>query len=331
MKALVLAGGLGTRLRPLTFTRPKHLLPIANVPHIDHVLALLLRHGIHDVVLLTSYLADAFSEAVARAEKRGMRLTTIVEPEPLGTAGAFKNAEHVAGDETFVAFNGDILTDVDLDRVIEWHRERSADATIVLHEVEDPSAFGTVPTDDDGRVLGFIEKPTPGEAVTNLINAGVYVFEPSVLDRIPPGEVWSAERQLFPQLVDEGGLFALDDDGAYWLDIGTPEKYRRANLDALRGLWGDMDTAQDVVTGPGAEVSAEAEVSLSCIGAGCSIAGGARVAESVLLSGVRVGAGAVVRRSVVGEGAVVAPGARLEDAVVGDGETIPRAAEARDA
>ena len=326
MKALVLAGGLGTRLRPLTFSRPKHLLPIANVPHIEHVFRLLSRHGIGEVVLLTSYLAEAFSEVVERAERGGMKAGTAVEENPLGTAGAFKNAQALAGDETFVAFNGDILTTVDLTAVLAWHRERGAEATIVLHEVDDPSAFGVVPTDDTGKVLGFVEKPAPGLATTNLVNAGTYVFEPSVLDRIPPGVVWSAERQLFPQLVEEGTLYARSDDDAYWLDIGTPEKYRQANVDALLGRLGDVPAAEGVLVGPATEVAGNAQLQLSCLGAGCSIGAGASVSESVLLDGATVGAGAVVRRSVLGSGAVVAAGATVEEAAVGDDEAVPATA-----
>ena len=189
MKALLLAGGFGTRLRPLTFTRPKHLLPIANKPHVEHVFDLLIRHGIDEMVLLTSYLADAFSEVIASARDRGLHVEVTHEPEPLDTAGAIKNAETLIGGQTFFVFNGDVLTDVDLTRVLDFHRSREARATIVLTPVPDPSAYGVVPTDERGRVLGFIEKPPPGEAPTNLINAGIYVFEPSVLERIPAGEV----------------------------------------------------------------------------------------------------------------------------------------------
>ena len=203
MKALILAGGLGTRLRPLTYTRPKHVLPIANRPHIEHVFDLLQRHDVTKVVLLTSYRADAFGTTLERAEQRGIGVELALEPEPLGTAGALKNAEGSIGDGTFLAFNGDVLTDVDLGQVVEFHRARGAVATIVLTPVDDPSAYGVVPTAADGRVLGFIEKPPPGEATTNLINAGVYVFEPSILDRIPQGVEYSAERALFPGLVEE--------------------------------------------------------------------------------------------------------------------------------
>lgn len=325
MKALILAGGFGTRLRPLTFTRPKHMLPIANRPHIDHVFDLLLRHGISDVVLLTSYLSEAFDEAIETAAKRGMNVETTFEEEPLGTAGAFKNAEEFVGGDAFVAFNGDILTDLDLSAVFDWHREREAEATIVLHAVDDPSAYGVVPTDGDGRVLGFVEKPPPGEAPTNLINAGVYIFEPSVLDRIPAQQVWSAERQLFPQLVDDGArLFALGTD-AYWMDIGTPGKYVQANLDALHGNYRVPDlTVEDgaILRGIDVSVHATATVASCCLGDGCIVGEEATVEESVLLAGARVESQAVVRRSVLGAGVVVAQGTQVTEQAVADDEVV---------
>ena len=324
MKALILAGGLGTRLRPLTHTRPKHLLPVANKPHIDHVFDLLARHGVDHVVLLTSYLSGAFDEVVARAAGRGLQVETTLEKQPLGTAGAFKNAAHVV-DGAFVAFNGDILTDLDLSRVLAFHADRGAEATIVLHAVDDPSAYGVVPTDPRGRVLGFVEKPAPGEATTNLINAGTYVFEPAVLSRIPPGEVWSAERQLFPAMAAEGAaLFAVADD-AYWMDIGTPAKYLQANLDALSGRFAveglRLDAARNAVSGA-AEVARDAAVSASCIGTGCRVESGAEVRESVLLPGAMVGRGARVKRCVLGAGAVVEGETILQGAVLADEEVV---------
>ena len=325
MRALILAGGYGTRLRPLTYTRPKHMLPIANRPHIEHVFDLLLRHDITEVVLLTSHLAEAFSDVVARATSNGMTVHATFEEHPLGTAGAFKNAEAFVGDDAFLAFNGDILTDLDLTSVLEWHRAKGAEATIVLHAVEDPSAFGVVPTDDDGRVLGFIEKPPREEAETNLINAGVYVFEPSILGRIPEGEAWSAERQLFPQLVEEkAALFALGTD-AYWMDIGTPEKYLQANLDTLAGSYAFPGLVLDegaVLHPSGTEVSPGARVTTSCLGPRCVVADGARIEESVLLDGVSVESGARVVRSVLGAGVVVREGAGISGAALADGEVV---------
>jgi mannose-1-phosphate guanylyltransferase len=319
VKALILAGGLGTRLRPLTYTRPKHLLPIANRPHIEHVFVLLGAHGIGEVVLLTSYMAEAFEGA----DEHGLHVEVAHEEEPLGTAGALKNAEPLVGDDTFFAFNGDVLTDADLGEILDFHQGAGALATIVLTPVDDPSAYGVVPTDDSGRVLGFIEKPPRGEEPTNLINAGIYVFEPEILERIPAGKVHSAERELFPGLVEEKApLYARGTD-AYWMDIGTPEKYLQANLDALGGGF-----KTDAVPSPGPgtaliahdAVAAGATVTDSCLGSGSVVEAEATVERSVLLPGARVGAGATVAGSILGAGAEVLPGTRLNAATVADGE-----------
>ena len=325
MKALILAGGLGTRLRPLTYSRPKHLLPIANVPHIEHVFALLERHGVGEVVLLTSYLAEAFGATVDRAAERGLTVTVAHEREPLGTAGALKNAQHLVGDGTFLAFNGDVLTDVDLSAIVDWHRARGAEASIVLTAVDDPSAYGVVPTEPDGRVLGFIEKPPAGEAPTNLVNAGVYVCEPRLLDRIPAGRVASAERELFPPMVDDGSLFALGTD-AYWMDIGTPEKYLQANIDALAGRYVCSAVAHPdqkmALLAPGAGIHESAQVSSSCLGPGSRVEADAIVERAVLLSGATVGVGATVRDSVLGERTAIGPGVVVDARAIGDGEIV---------
>ncbi|HEX2196449.1 MAG TPA: NDP-sugar synthase [Actinomycetota bacterium] len=324
MKALILAGGLGSRLRPLTNTRPKHLLPVANREHVVHVLDLLQRHGIDDVVLLTSYLASRFDHVVEEARGRGLRLEVSQEREPLGTAGALKHAQDLAGDETFLALNGDVLTDVDLTAIVDFHRRHDAEATIWLTPVEDPSAFGVVPTDQDGRVQAFVEKPAPGEAPTNLVNAGVYVLEPSVLDRIPAGEVWSIERATFPALVEEGARLFATAVPAYWMDIGTPAKYLQANLDALEGrfTYEALAVQGDRVAAEGAEISDGARVSCSCLGAGVVVEPGAAVERSVLLPGVTVGERANVRESVLGEGVKVRPGASVSGATAGDNESL---------
>lgn len=332
MKALILAGGFGTRLRPLTNSRPKHLLPIANRPHVEHVFDLLLAQDVREVVLATSYLAELFDPIVGRAATRGLEFRVTREVEPLGTAGAIKHAAAELGTDRFLVFNGDILTDVDLGSIVRFHEDRGAELTILLTPVEDPSAFGVVPTDDNGRIQAFIEKPPRDEAPTNLINAGIYVLEPSILDRIPQGEVWSAERQLFPGLVAEGApLYALGTD-AYWMDIGTPAKYLEANRDALAGRF-----KTDAVADPGlvsnvvaddAEIAGDAEVASSSIGSGAVIEPGAVVEGSILLPFARVRRGAQVRDSILGERAVADEGSRLQDDVVEDAYTVGRSSEA---
>ncbi len=324
MKALILAGGFGTRLRPLTYTRPKHLLPIGNRPHIEHVFDLLQRSGVDHVVLLTSYLAERFQDTVALASERGLTVDVTHEAEPLGTAGAIKNAEELVGDSTFLVFNGDVLCDFDLETLIDLHRARQAVATIGLIPVDDPSAFGVVPRDPDGRVQGFIEKPPPGEAPTNDINAGIYVMEPEVLERIPPGKEWSAERSLFPDLVDEGhSLFAQRMKG-YWMDIGTPEKYLAANMDLLAGRFraGGAIPRRGSLIAPDAVVSAEAKLSSVCVGAGALVGEGAKIDRSVLLPGVVVGAGAQVDGCILGERVIVEDGARATNATLADGGLV---------
>jgi mannose-1-phosphate guanylyltransferase len=327
MKALLIAGGFGTRMRPLTFTRPKHLLPIANKPHIDHVLDRLQRHGVDECVLLTSYLAEAFADTVLSARERGFTVEVAHEETPLGTAGALKNAAELIGSETFFALNGDVLTDADLTELLSFHRERGAEGTILLTPVEDPTQFGVVPTTEEGTVEAFIEKPAPGEAPTNMINAGVYVLEPSVLDRIPAGEEYSAERQLFPGLVEDRVLFAFPTD-AYWLDVGTPEKYLQANMDALHGRYVvdeiSLRAEGNSVVGDGSEVDGSATISSSAVGAGARIEPDAKIEGSVLLPGVRVGSGAIVIDSILGAGVTIQPGARVEGATIADDEKIGR-------
>jgi mannose-1-phosphate guanylyltransferase len=322
MKALILAGGFGTRLRPLTNHRPKHLLPIANRPHVEHVFDLLLAQDVTEVVLATSYLAHHFDDVVDRAAGRGLNFRVTREEEPLGTAGAIKHAASELGPDTFLVFNGDILTDVDLGKLVSFHRDRAAELTILLTPVEDPSAFGVVPTDGRGRIEAFIEKPPRDEAPTNLINAGVYVLEPSILERIPQGEVWSAERQLFPGLVAEGAaLYAMGTD-AYWMDIGTPAKYLEANRDALSGRF-----RTDAVTDPGpvanaiapdARVADEAHVEASSVGAGAVVEAGCIVRRSILLPTARVLRGARVEDSILGEASSVT-GVEVNEETIEDG------------
>jgi mannose-1-phosphate guanylyltransferase len=320
MRAVVLVGGFGTRLRPLTYTTPKPLLPVGHRPILEHVLANLARGGVTEAVLSLGFKPDDFRVAYPSGVCAGVALRYAVEDEPLDTAGAIRFAAHEAGfaAEPIVAVNGDVLTDLDVAALVAFHRSRAAEGTIHLTPVEDPSAFGVVPMDERGRVTAFIEKPPRGSAPTNLINAGTYVLEPAVLERIPATGAVSIERETFPAMVADGRLFALATDD-YWLDAGRPEQYLQANLDMIDGV---RRGAPAAALGPTASVAPSAEVSRAVIGAGSQVGPDARVTASVLLPCVVVGAGAIVDRSVLGGEVQVGAGAVVTDAVIGNGETI---------
>lgn len=314
MKAVVLVGGEGTRLRPLTFKTPKQMLPVGRRPMIERVLEWLAGHGVDQAVLSLGYRPDAFLKAYPDGQSCGVQLHYAVEDSPLDTAGAIRFAALEAGvDSTFVVVNGDVITDLDVTALVEFHRRHGAEATIALTPVEDPSRFGVVPTDEDGRVLAFIEKPPPGQAPTNLINAGTYVLEPSVLGRIPGGRRVSIERETFPAMVAEGHLYALG-CSSRWLDAGTPATYLDANLAYApmgaggRGVTGSV-LGEDVTVGRGAVVERSVVMDRAVIGAG------AAVRDSIIGPGARIGDGArVTNRSVIGEDYVVEAGAELSEA-----------------
>ncbi len=316
MRAVVLVGGMGTRLRPLTLTRPKQMLPILHRPMIEHVLEHLARYGVDEAVLSMGYRPDAFMETWPDGLCAGVKLHYAVEPEPLDTAGAIRFAALDAGiADRFLVANGDVLTDLDVAALIAFHDSRGAEATIALHQVEDPSAFGVVPTDDAGRVIAFVEKPHRDEAPTDLINAGTYVIEATALDRIPDGRRTSIERETFPSMVQDGTLFALA-DAAYWIDAGTPAQYLRAQIDLLDGLRGDH---AEGISGA-ACVSPEATVERAVVGPGAVIGARAVIRSSIVLPGAFVGEGAVLTNAVIGADARVEAGAVIDGfSVLGDG------------
>lgn len=353
MKAVMLVGGLGTRLRPLTLHTKKELMPVANRPFLEHVLANLGRHGVEEAILTTGYLAEAFAD-FPESKTHGVKLTLVKEVEPLDTCGAVKNVEATL-DGTFLVCNGDILTDLDITALVAYHRERETLATLTLTPVEDPSAYGLVPIDEDGRIERFVEKPRPGDVVTNLINAGTYVLEPDALRYVPTGEPFSFEggvraggridRGLFPLLLAEGEALYGYVSREYWLDVGTPGKYLKANLDVLEGHAGvdppGVRGEDRIWLGPGTELDPTAHLSgpcvvgdrcvvgaqavvgpLSALGPGCVVGPSASVTESVLHDGVRIEAGASVQRSVLAAGAVVGPGTSVSDSVIGAGVRV---------
>lgn len=317
MRAVVLVGGFGTRLRPLTYSVPKPMLPVGHVPIIERLVANLVRGGVTDVTLALGFKPEPFVEAFPAGLCAGARLHYAVEPEPLDTAGAIRFAADASGiDDTFVVANGDVLTDLDVGRLVEFHRERAAEATLHLIAVADPSAFGVVALDADGRVERFVEKPAPGTEPSNLVNAGTYVLEPSVLGRIPGGEKVSIERSTFPAVVADGRLFALATDD-YWIDTGKPDLYLAANLDLVGGR---RPFDRCIPVAPGAQVDPSSDVRDSVVAAGAVVGAGARVERSVVLDGAHIDAEAVVIDSVVmGR---VEHHAHLTDCVIGADATV---------
>jgi mannose-1-phosphate guanylyltransferase len=326
VQAIVLVGGEGTRLRPLTETVPKPALTLVDRPFLAYMIEWLAGHGVSEVVLACGFLPDVLREALAGEEERaGVSISYVVEPERRGTAGAIRFAADELGErleDRFLALNGDVLTDLDLTALLRAHDKRGASATLGLHPVDDSSAYGLVHSDPGGAVLEFLEKT--GEAVPGEINAGMYALERSVLELIPPGEEVSIERDVFPRLVGEG-LHGLRLDG-YWMDIGTPERYLQASWDILEQR---VDTRVRP-TAPGMHVGAEVEIADGAtvgprvvLGSGSRVEAGAEVRDSVLLDRCVVGEGARVDGSILSAGVVLEPGARLEDSVAGQDERVP--------
>lgn len=321
MRAIILVGGEGTRLRPLTYDTPKQLLPLVGVPMLECVFALLARHGVDEVVLSLGYLPNRFIEAYPEGSINGVTIRYAVEPEPLDTAGAIRFAATTAGvSDTFIVMNGDVLTNLDLTALLTFHRERGALATIALHEVDDPSRYGVVPTDASGRVIDFVEKPPKDEAPTNNINAGTYVLEPSVIDHIDGGRRVSIERETFPLLAQEGRLFAMPSD-AYWIDTGTPASFVQANVDVLGGVDVGRPIEVDdrgVWRAPSAQVAPSATLHNVVVDEGCVVAANAVLADVVLMPGARVDEGAQLHGCLVGSRATIGQRAHLGPTCVVD-------------
>jgi len=361
MQALVLVGGEGTRLRPLTLTQPKPAVPLVDRPLIRYMIDWLARHGVDEVIMACGFRADLLRERLGDGGGDGPRIRYMEEPEPLGTAGPLRYAADLLEDR-FLALNGDVLTDLDLTALIQLHDERDAVATLGLHPVSDPSHYGLVRRAGDGEVLGFLEKPAPDEIDTDEISAGAYVLERSVLDLIPAGGAVSIEREVFPRLVGQG-LYGRRLEG-YWMDIGTPERYLQASWDIIEGrveseagrringagLLVESGVAVDsdatvnapaviedgatigshatvgarAVIGRGTQVGPRATVADSVVLRGSSVGPGAEIQGSIVAAGVEIGQDARLRAGcVIGEGAVIEPGVALaEEARIGPGEKV---------
>ena len=330
MEAILLVGGLGTRLRPLTDNVPKPMLPVAGVPLVVHQIARARAAGVDHVVLATSYRAAEFSDALGNGSALGVHIDYAEEDEPLGTGGAIRHAAahfESTGDEPILVFNGDIIDGHDIAGQVAAHRAADADVTLYLTRVDDARAYGCVPTDEAGRVVAFLEKMP--EPISDQINAGCYVFRRSVIDSIPPGRPVSVERETFPGLLAAGRMVLGFVDDAYWRDLGTPQAYVRGSAAVVLGhvdaparpgpaghaiVSGDARVAHDAVLSGG-----------SAISPGCIVGAGATVDGSVLMAGAVVDEGAVVRASAIGRGARVAAGLVLEGAVVADGAVVEAA------
>ncbi|MFC9233902.1 sugar phosphate nucleotidyltransferase [Streptomyces decoyicus] len=329
-EAILLVGGKGTRLRPLTVHTPKPMVPAAGVPFLTHQLARARAAGVEHIVLATSYLAEVFEPYFGDGSALGLHLEYVTEHEPLGTGGAIRNVAsrlHSGPDDPVLIFNGDILTGLDIAALVGTHRTSGADVSLHLTRVEDPRAFGLVPTDDTGRVTAFLEKPqTPEEIVTDQINAGAYVFNRSVIDTIPAGRPVSVERETFPGLLAEGAHLQGMVDSTYWLDLGTPQAFVRGSADlvmgrapspAVPGRRGDRLVLET------AEVAGDAKLSGgTVVGPRAVIGAGARIDGSTVLDGAVVEEGAEIRDSLIGAGAHIGARTVLDGAVIGDGARI---------
>lgn len=324
MQAIVLVGGEGTRLRPLTESVPKPALTLVDRPFLAYMIEWLAGHGVEDVVLACGFLPDVLREALGDGERAGARVRYVAEPQPLGTGGAIRHAADQLGEELegrFLALNGDVLTDLDLTALLRAHESRRARASLGLHPVQDAAPYGLVELGEDGAVLAFEEKT--GRHEPGQVNAGMYVLERSVLDLIPAGEAVSIEHDVFPKLVG-AGLYGLPLEG-YWMDIGTPERYLQASWDILEGA---VETRVEP-TGPGMYVDASAEIADSAalgprlvVGPGCRLASGVEARESVLLDRCAIEMGASLSGSILAAEVEVAAGAAVEDAVLGRGERV---------
>lgn len=323
MKAILLAGGKGTRLRPLTIHTPKPIVPIFNRPFLHYQIDLLKQvPEIDEVILSLNYQPRRIEEIFGDGSEAGIKIRYVVEPVPLGTAGAVK----YAGDkltESVVVFNGDVLTEIDLGAVIRLHRERRARATIVLTPVDNPTAYGLVETDAEGNIRRFIEKPSPDQVTTNHINAGIYVLEPDTFDRIPSDVSWSIERSFFPSLIERGETFVAYIYDGYWIDIGTPEKYTQVHRDIMDGRFQaapfrDMPEPRTAIA-PAARIEAGARVAGPCfIDEGVLVRSGAYIGPySVIGRQTQVEAGARIEGAIIWPNCRVSTDACVRDAILG--------------
>ncbi len=328
MKAVIIAGGFGTRMRPLTYNRPKPVVSVVNRPFVVHQIELLKRYGITEIILNLHYLPKNMELLLGDGKELGVKISYSIEKTPLGTAGAVKNAEQFFDDEPLIVFNGDVLTDIDISELVDFHKENSARATIALTEVEDPTPYGLVLIDDTGRVTSFLEKPNWEQVSTKNINAGIYVLDPSIFAGVPSGRPYSFERELFPGLLEKGERVFAKVSEAYWLDIGSPKKYMQAHKDILNGdiavnfdgentgnrVWIHPSAKIDpsaklrgpLVIGRGAKVSDKSSVkSFSVIGENVSLEENSVIEDTVILRNSKIGREVKLKNCIIGENCII--------------------------
>jgi NDP-sugar pyrophosphorylase family protein len=317
MQALILAGGKGTRLRPLTVYTPKPMVPVLNRPFLLYQIEVLRKAGIEDITLSLSYQPDKIQQILGNGSDFGVNLRYVTEPSPMGTGGAYKFASETIR-ETTVVFNGDILTDLDIGKLLEFHASRNAAATITLVRVDDPTRYGVVQIDAEQKVTSFVEKPKPDELAglaTNTINAGIYVLEPEILELIAKDENRSFEYDVFPEILERGlPFYASVIEDEYWLDIGTPASYLKAHHDFLSGKIAGLEDSSSADS----DVATRAEIDqVSVIGEGCVIKPGARIVNSVIGAGVHIEEKAGVENSVIWSHTRIASGAEITASIIG--------------
>jgi len=342
MKAVILVGGEATRLLPLTCNTPKAMVPVLNIPFLEHVIRYLSKHQIKDIILAQGYLAQPIESYIGDGSQLGVKLNYVVEDTPLGTAGAVKNAEKYL-DETFLMLNGDIFTDLDITAMIDFHQERKAKATIALTPVDDPTSYGLIETNAEGRITRFLEKPSWTQVTTNMINAGTYVLEPEILAQIPPQTKVSIEREVFPLLLEQGKPVYAYPSSAYWIDMGTPEKYLRLHRDLLSGKSSQYAPASpgEVVIGeqsyihPTAQIKGPVMIGDNCTigrnarltgpvvtGAGCTILEDTVIEESIIWRNVQLGQRVNLRNSIIADNCCLNTDSTIEDSILGDNITV---------
>lgn len=339
MKAVILAGGEAIRLRPLTYSTAKIMVPILNRPLLEHLINYLKKHSIVDIIIALGKQVEQIQSYFGDGSKFGVRIAYSVEYFPMGTAGAVKNAERFL-DKPFIVFNGDIFTDIDLTAMMDLHCEKKASASIALTPVEDPTIYGVVETDAGNRVKRFVEKPSWDEVTTNMINAGIYILEPEILNYIPPKVFFTFERNVFPAALERGQAIYGYPSEAYWIDIGTPEKYLRLNHDLLQRYVGDngVEFGGKSIVHPQAQIEGPVIIDQGCfigknsiirgpavIGSGCQIEEGATVEGAVLWQNCKVGKGAKLKNCVVASNCYIGDESEvLDGCVLGDNVRIER-------